>query len=70
MTPCKGHFLVGFALEEKVVQAGRDSGSPDTILSVIDEAPKCAEGRGVRLEIRNRRDREDVKKLAALTMAN
>jgi hypothetical protein len=40
------------------------------VLKVIDEAPKYAEGRGVRLEIRNKKDLEAVKELAAIKMAN
>jgi hypothetical protein len=70
MTPCKGQFLVGFALGEKAVKAAHDSDIPASILTVIDEAPKYAEGRGVRIEIRNKRDREIVKKLARIKMAN
>ena len=70
MTPCKKHFLVGFALGEKAVKAARDSGLPDSVLKVIDEAKKYPEGRAVRIEIRNKRDREIVKKLAAIKMAN
>ena len=54
MTPCKGYFLVGFALGEKAV----------------DAAQKFAEGRGVRLEIRNKPAREQAKLLAAIKMAN
>jgi hypothetical protein len=70
MTPCKRHFLVGFALGEKAVRAAHDSDIPASILTVIDEAPKYAEGRGVRIEIRNKRDREIIKKLAKIKMAN
>ena len=70
MTPCKGHFLAGFALGEKAVKAAHDSRLPDSVLAVIDEAPKYAEGRGVRIEVRNKTDREIVKKLAAIKMAN
>ena len=70
MTPCKGHFLVGFALGEKAVEAARDSLLPESVLAVIDEAPKYAEGRGVRIEVRNKKDREIVKRLAAIKMAN
>jgi len=54
MTPCKGYFLVGFALGEKAV----------------DAAQKFAEGRGVRLEIRNKPAREQAKLLAAIKMTN
>ena len=55
MTPCKGLFLVGFALGEKAVKAAHDSPLPDSILAVIDEAKKYAEGRAVRIEIKNKK---------------
>jgi hypothetical protein len=70
MTPCQGYFLVGFALGEKAVKAAHDSRLPDSVLTVIDEAPKYAEGRGVRIEVRNKKDREIVKRLAGIKMAN
>ena len=70
MTPCRKHFLVGFALGEKAVKAAHDAGLPDSVIAVIDEAPRYAEGRGVRIEIRNKRDLDAVKKLAAVKMAN
>ena len=70
MTPRKGHFLVGFVLGEKAVRAARDSDLPDSIFTTIDEARKYAEGRGVRIEIRNKKSLEATKKLAAIKMAN
>ena len=70
MTPCRKHFLVGFALGEKAVKAAREGGLPASVMKTIEEAPKYAEGRGVRLEIRNKKDLEAVKELAAIKMAN
>ena len=70
LTPCQRHFLVGFALGEKAVEAARNSSLPDSVLAIIDQAPKYAEGRGVRIEVRNQKDREVVKKLAAIKMGN
>jgi hypothetical protein len=70
MTPCKGLVLVGFVLGEKAVKAAHGSPLPDSILTVIDEAKKYAEGRGVRIEIKNKKDLEITKKLAAIKMAN
>ena len=54
MTPRKMHFLIGFDLGEKAVKAAHDSRFPESILTVIDEAPKYADGRGVRIELRNK----------------
>jgi hypothetical protein len=70
MTPCQGYFLASFALGEKAVQAAHQSGLPDSVLSVIDSARKYAEGRGVRLEVRNKKDLENIKQLAAIKMAH
>ena len=70
MTPCRGHFVVGFALGEKAVKLARGSGLSETVLSVIAEAKKYAEGRAVRLEIRTKKDLDSVKELAAIKMAN
>lgn len=70
MTPCTKHFLVGFVLGEKAVQAAHDAKLPAPILETIDAAKKYAEGRGVRLEIRNKKDLEVAKRLAAIKMAN
>ena len=43
---------------------------PDSVLAVIDEAKKYAEGRGVRIEIRTKKDLEIAKELSAVKMAN
>lgn len=70
MTPCRGYFLVSFALGEKAVKAARESDLPASILEIIDSAKKYAEGRGVRLQIRTAKDVRNVEKLAAIKMAN
>lgn len=69
MTPCERHFLVGFVLGEKAVQAAHAAPLDDTVLALIDAAPKYAEGRGVRMEVRTKRDVESVQRLAAVKMA-
>jgi hypothetical protein len=70
MTPRKGYFSVGFVLGEKAVRAAHGSNLPDSILTAIDGAKKYAEGRGVRLEIRNKKDLKITKELTAIKMAN
>jgi hypothetical protein len=70
MTPCKGHFIVGFALGEKAVEAAHDSSLPASIIKAIDEARKYAEGRAVRIEVKSKRELEAVKKLTSIKMAN
>ena len=61
---------MGFVLGEKAVKAAHQGSLPDSVLTVIDEAKKYAEGRGVRIEIRNKKDLNIAKELAAIKMAN
>jgi hypothetical protein len=70
MTPCRGFFLVGFALGEKAVKAAHDNSLPDSVLAFIDDAKKYAEGRAVRIEIKNEKDLDVAKRIAAIKMAN
>ena len=70
MAPREGYFLASFALGEKAVAAARESGLPDSVLEIIDSARKYAEGRGVRIEVRNSKDVRNVEKLAVAKMAN
>lgn len=70
MTPQERRFLVGFALGEKAVEAARAAGPSRSVIDVIDNATKYAEGRAVRLEVRYKKDVPDIEKLAAAKMAN
>ena len=70
MTPRKGCFLASFALGDKAALAARTGGLPAAVLKIIEEAPRYAEGRGVRLEVRTARDVRDEVMLAAIKMAN
>ncbi|HVP16509.1 MAG TPA: DUF3788 domain-containing protein [candidate division Zixibacteria bacterium] len=70
MIPCKGYFLVSFALGEKAVKAAHQSDLPISVLKTIDSAKKYAEGRGVRLEVRSAENVRNVEKLAVIKMAN
>jgi hypothetical protein len=52
MIPRKDHLLASFALGEKVCAAAREAGLPASVPSMRAEAPKYAEGRGVRIPVR------------------
>lgn len=56
VTPQRGSFLVSFALGEKAVAAARERKLPAAVLKRIDAAPRYAEGRGVRFDVRQVRD--------------
>ena len=68
LTPREKHFLVGFVLGERAVAAARQAGLPDAVEKAIETAPRYAEGRGVRLEVRTKKEVEAVKKLARIKM--
>jgi hypothetical protein len=68
MTPCRGYFLASFALGRKAVAAAHDRGLPAQILKTIDDAPQYAEGRGLRFEIRSRKDVRYLEMLADIKM--
>jgi hypothetical protein len=70
MTPCRGYFLASFALGEKAVKVAHDSKLPAEVLEAIDNAPRYAEGRGVRFEVRSAKDVRNVEKVAIIKMAN
>jgi hypothetical protein len=70
MTPCQGYFLASFALGEKAVKAAHASKLSAEVLDVIDNAPRYAEGRGVRFEVRSAKDVRNVEQVASIKMAN
>jgi hypothetical protein len=70
LAPCPGSFRVAFVLGDKAMEVARQLKLPKAVLKIIDEAPRYAEGTGVRLEIAARKDLAAVKKLAAVKLAN
>lgn len=70
MTPCRAHFLASFVLGEKACRAAREGGLPPAVIEAIDGARKYAEGRGVRIPVKNRKDVETIEMLAAIKIAN
>jgi len=69
LTPCKKHFLAGFALGEKAVAAAFEAGLPEEVRQLVNDAPRYGEGRGVRLPVRNRTRNAAVKTLASAKMS-
>jgi len=70
MTPRRGHFVVGFALGQKAVDAAQESDLPQSTLDMIDDSQEYAEGRAVRLEVRTGDDLLNVARIATIKMAN
>jgi hypothetical protein len=68
--PCAGCFRAAFVLGDRAVAAARQSDLPKKVLKAIDEAPRYAEGTGVRLLIKRQSDLAAIRKLAAIKLAN
>ncbi len=66
MTPQQGQFLVSVALGEKAAAAARAARLSTTILKSIEEAPRYAEGRGVRIVVTNGRQISALASLAEI----
>jgi hypothetical protein len=70
MAPCKGCFRVAFILGDKGVKAARQIKLPQSILKIIDHAPRYPEGTGVRLLVKRASDLPAICKLAEIKLAN
>jgi hypothetical protein len=70
LAPCEGCFRVAFVLGDRAVAAARQSDLSKTTLKLLDEAPRYAEGTGVRLIVKATKDLASVRKLAAIKLAN
>lgn len=70
LIPGTGRFLVGFVLGEMAVRSALEAGLSPAVVDLIQGAPKYAEGRGFRLEVKSRSGVEQAKKLAAIKAAS
>jgi hypothetical protein len=70
MTPRSGHFVVGFALGQRAVDAAHESDLPQSTLDLIDASQQYAEGRAVRFEVRTAEDLRSAARIATIKMAN
>lgn len=70
LAPCQGCFFVSFALGDKAVQAARQSGLPQSVIKIINEAKRYPEGTAVRIEIKKAKDIGTITKLAGIKLAH
>lgn len=68
--PCDGCFRVAFVLGDKAMSAARQSKLSKSVLKALDEAPRYAEGTGVRLMVSTTKDLAPIRILATVKMAN
>ena len=66
MTPQERHFIVSFALGERAVAAARTARLAARVREAIEEAPRYAEGRGIRIPVRDRRYIRTLTRLAQI----
>jgi len=69
-TACHGYFRIAFVFGDRAVAQILISDLPKATIEEVKNAKKYAEGRGVRVEVKTRRDVESVKKLIAIKVMN
>jgi hypothetical protein len=55
LSPGKGWFRASFALGDKAAKAAMKAG-PDRLIKLVKQAPRYAEGAGVRIEVKSAKD--------------
>ena len=70
LIPRANGFLVGIVLGAKAISAAQSAGLPASVLEAIAQAPRYAEGTGLRLPISDESQLPPIQTLAALKMAS
>jgi hypothetical protein len=70
LSPCDGCFRAAFALGDRAVAAARESDLSKGVLKLLDEAPRYAEGTGLRLMVKGPKDLAAIRQLALIKLAN
>jgi hypothetical protein len=70
LAPGEGCFLASFVLGDRAVAAAHKISLPESVVKAIAEAPRYAEGTGVRLIVRKPGDLPAIRKLAEVKLAN
>jgi hypothetical protein len=70
LAPCPGCFRVAFVLGDRAVAAAFKSNLPKAVQKAIHEAPRYAEGTGLRLIVKAPKDLAAIHKLAAVKLEN
>jgi len=70
LSPCAGCFRVSFVLGDRAVAAAHQCDLPKSVMKAIDDAPRYAEGTGVRLLVKAQKNLSGIRKLAAIKLEN
>ena len=68
--PESGYFIIAFVFGDRAVEAVMKSQLPETIKTELTNARKYAEGRGIRFEIRDDSELENVLQLIRIKLEN
>ena len=68
--PLKDSFQVSFVFGDKAVAAVEKSNLPKGLITELKNARKYAEGRGLRIDVKNTADVEHIKKLVEIKINN
>jgi hypothetical protein len=68
--PESGYFVIAFVFGDRAVEAVVKSQLPETIKNELLNARKYAEGRGIRFEIRDNKQLEDILTLIRIKIEN
>lgn len=69
-TSFQGYFRIAFVFGDRAVAEILKSDLPKALIEEVTNAKKYAEGRGLRIDVKTRRDVESVKKLIAIKVTN
>ena len=70
LLPRMGYFLAAFVFGDKAMVDIRVSGISQMIIGELEGAKKYAEGRGIRIEIRDESKIKDIEKLLDIKLAH
>lgn len=70
LSPGHGQFMASFALGDKAMGVARQTDFPRSIVQIIRNAKRYAEGTAIRIEVRTVADIDILKKLTAIKLAN
>jgi hypothetical protein len=70
LSPCKGCFRASFVLGDKAIAVAKTAELPKSVLNLISDAKKYAEGTAVRFEHVTPDDLASIKTLAGIKQAN
>ena len=68
MTPCNGYFLFSLVFGEKATNEAYESKLTKETISIIKAAKVYGEGRGIRIEVKDDKLIEDIKKLIQIKL--